>query len=113
NAVLLDQGNLVLLRNGSNPTQNPTPLWQSFDNPGDTWLPGGKIGLSKESMLYAAARSKDCEVFRVLLRSAASPPGKVVKEMNESEEGFEKEIVNRAVHAAARGGNLEILKELP
>ncbi|CAN1161119.1 G-type lectin S-receptor-like serine/threonine-protein kinase At2g19130 [Linum perenne] len=43
NAVLLDQGNLVLLPNGS----NPTPLWQSFDNPADTWLPGGKIGLSK------------------------------------------------------------------
>ncbi|CAN0921920.1 G-type lectin S-receptor-like serine/threonine-protein kinase At2g19130 [Linum grandiflorum] len=53
-AVLLDQGNLVLLPNGSypNPKLNSSsgsfrPLWQSFDNPGDTWLPGGKIGLNK------------------------------------------------------------------
>ncbi|CAN1794763.1 Serine/threonine-protein phosphatase 6 regulatory ankyrin repeat subunit B [Linum perenne] len=78
----------------------------------DPFLVFGEGEYGVTDMLYAAARSKDCEVFRVLLRSAASPPGKEVKEMNESEEGFEKEILNRAVHAAARGGNLEILKEL-
>ncbi|CAN1231819.1 G-type lectin S-receptor-like serine/threonine-protein kinase At2g19130 [Linum perenne] len=43
-AVLLDQGNLVLLQtNGS----SSSPLWQSFDEPGDTWVPGCKIGLNK------------------------------------------------------------------
>lgn len=38
-AVLLDSGNLVL-RDGNN-----SVLWQSFDNPLDTWLPGAKIRL--------------------------------------------------------------------
>ncbi|GFP79064.1 g-type lectin s-receptor-like serine/threonine-protein kinase at4g27290 [Phtheirospermum japonicum] len=36
-AVLLDTGNLVL-RNASN------IIWQSFDNPTDTWMPGGWLG---------------------------------------------------------------------
>nr|XP_048328385.1 G-type lectin S-receptor-like serine/threonine-protein kinase At2g19130 [Ziziphus jujuba var. spinosa] len=40
-AVLLDNGNLVL-NDGSNP---PTlPLWQSFDHPCNTFLPDGRIG---------------------------------------------------------------------
>ncbi|KAL4573053.1 hypothetical protein LXL04_019846 [Taraxacum kok-saghyz] len=38
-AVLLDDGNLVL-RNGSNSID---PIWQSFDFPAHTWLPGAKI----------------------------------------------------------------------
>lgn len=38
-AVLLDDGNLVL-RDGLNISR---PLWQSFDYPADTWLPGSKI----------------------------------------------------------------------
>lgn len=42
-AVLLDDGNLVL-RDGSNSSQY---LWQSFDHPAHTWLPGSKIGLNK------------------------------------------------------------------
>ncbi|CAN0914746.1 G-type lectin S-receptor-like serine/threonine-protein kinase At2g19130 [Linum grandiflorum] len=47
NAVLLDQGNLVLLpTNGSSPIL-PNPLWQSFDEPSDTWVPGIKIGFNK------------------------------------------------------------------
>ncbi|CAL1406799.1 unnamed protein product [Linum trigynum] len=47
-AVLLDQGNLVLLPAGSGSSSSLTkPRWQSFDNPADTWLPGGKIGLNK------------------------------------------------------------------
>ncbi|CAN0914848.1 G-type lectin S-receptor-like serine/threonine-protein kinase At2g19130 [Linum grandiflorum] len=44
-AVLLDQGNLVLIpTNGSFP---PSPLWQSFDEPSDTLVPGMKIGFNK------------------------------------------------------------------
>ncbi|KAM7530737.1 hypothetical protein LguiB_034147 [Lonicera macranthoides] len=39
-AILLDTGNFVL-RGGLG------VLWQSFDYPTDTWLPGGRIGLDK------------------------------------------------------------------
>ncbi|KAF7823075.1 G-type lectin S-receptor-like serine/threonine-protein kinase [Senna tora] len=44
-AVLLDDGNLVL-RDSPNATEY---LWQSFDNPADTWLPGGKIILNNKT----------------------------------------------------------------
>ncbi|CAN1231025.1 G-type lectin S-receptor-like serine/threonine-protein kinase At2g19130 [Linum perenne] len=49
-AVLLDQGNLVLLpTNGSSLSSpfTPDPLWQSFDYPGNTWVSGSKIGFNK------------------------------------------------------------------
>ncbi|CAN1123993.1 G-type lectin S-receptor-like serine/threonine-protein kinase At2g19130 [Linum perenne] len=53
NAVLLDQGNLVLLlANGS--SSSPVPpnmLWQSFDFPGNTWVPGSKIRFNKATQL--------------------------------------------------------------
>ncbi|EOA22233.1 hypothetical protein CARUB_v10002820mg [Capsella rubella] len=39
-AVLHDNGNLVL-RDGSN--SSAPVLWQSFDHPSDTWLPGAKL----------------------------------------------------------------------
>uniref|UniRef100_A0A2P2K922 Receptor-like serine/threonine-protein kinase n=1 Tax=Rhizophora mucronata TaxID=61149 RepID=A0A2P2K922_RHIMU len=42
-AVLHDNGNLVL-SDGSNSSET---LWQSFDHPGNTWLPGSKVGYSK------------------------------------------------------------------
>ncbi|XP_024019235.1 G-type lectin S-receptor-like serine/threonine-protein kinase At4g03230 [Morus notabilis] len=42
-AVLLDSGNLVLT-DGSNLSE---PLWQSFDHPTNTWLPGAKLGYNK------------------------------------------------------------------
>ncbi|CAN6574397.1 unnamed protein product [Malus baccata var. baccata] len=44
-AVLLDSGNLVLKAGSSNNTLEP--LWQSFDHPTDTLLPGGKFGFNK------------------------------------------------------------------
>ncbi|KAG5551835.1 hypothetical protein RHGRI_010064 [Rhododendron griersonianum] len=42
-AVLGDDGNLVV-KDGFNSTQ---PIWQSFDFPTNTWLPGGKIAYNK------------------------------------------------------------------
>lgn len=42
NAILLDSGNFVL-RNGKS-----SVLWQSFDNPSDTLLPGMKLGYDGE-----------------------------------------------------------------
>ncbi|XP_043690068.1 G-type lectin S-receptor-like serine/threonine-protein kinase At2g19130 [Telopea speciosissima] len=44
-AALFDSGNFVL-RNVSNSSDF---IWQSFDHPADTWLPGGKIGLNKRT----------------------------------------------------------------
>ncbi|XP_008230190.1 PREDICTED: G-type lectin S-receptor-like serine/threonine-protein kinase At2g19130 [Prunus mume] len=44
-AVLLDNGNLVLRANGSNASTSE-PLWQSFDHPAHTWLPGARIGFN-------------------------------------------------------------------
>ncbi|XP_058210715.1 G-type lectin S-receptor-like serine/threonine-protein kinase At2g19130 isoform X2 [Rhododendron vialii] len=47
-AVLGDDGNLVV-KDGFNSTQ---PLWQSFDFPTDTWLPGGKIAYNKRTKTH-------------------------------------------------------------
>ncbi|XP_026445273.1 G-type lectin S-receptor-like serine/threonine-protein kinase B120 isoform X2 [Papaver somniferum] len=44
-AILGDDGNLVL-RDKSNPS---VIIWQSFDYPTDTWLPGAKIGFNKKT----------------------------------------------------------------
>ncbi|XP_007031756.2 PREDICTED: ankyrin-1 [Theobroma cacao] len=76
----------------------------------------GEYGVT--DILYAAARGKNSEVFRLLYDFAVSP-----RFLTAKGEGFEErieeipsvykwEITNRAVHAAARGGNLKILKEL-
>ncbi|XP_019176684.1 PREDICTED: uncharacterized protein LOC109172016 [Ipomoea nil] len=74
----------------------------------------GEFGVT--DILYAAARSRSSEVFRLLLDSAVS-----LKQLGnsgeESEEdvfpsSFKAEMTSRAVHAAARGGNVEILMEL-
>ncbi|XP_047973657.1 G-type lectin S-receptor-like serine/threonine-protein kinase At2g19130 [Salvia hispanica] len=47
-AVLLDDGNLVLRQGlGSNSSSPAQYLWESFDNPSHTWMPGGKIGYNK------------------------------------------------------------------
>lgn len=76
----------------------------------------GEYGVT--DILYAAARSKNSEVFRLLLEKAVAPMcclsrGRELKEkLSESHSVFKWEMMNRAVHAAARGGNLEILGEL-
>lgn len=82
----------------------------------------GEFGVT--DIFYAAARSKNSDVFRVLIQSSLSP-GKGLFSSGGGrgeieEEGavggdlavFRSEIVNRAVHAAARGGNVGMLIEL-
>nr|GMD98126.1 serine/threonine-protein phosphatase 6 regulatory ankyrin repeat subunit B-like [Ipomoea batatas] len=62
----------------------------------------GEYGVT--DMFYAAARSKNCRILRLLLHCCVSSP--------KPKAAFNKEMVNRAVHAAARGGNVEVLTEL-
>lgn len=66
----------------------------------------GEYGVT--DIFYAAARSKSCDVFRLLFDYSVSPRGHI-KEVSLS---FRSEMMNRAVHAAARGGNLEMLRGL-
>ncbi|XP_004310042.1 PREDICTED: ankyrin-3-like [Fragaria vesca subsp. vesca] len=71
----------------------------------------GEYGVT--DIFYAAARSRNGEVFRVLLDFSVSPRfGDRNGEVVESRSEFKWEMMNRAVHAAARGGNLEVLREL-
>ncbi|RWR72074.1 Ankyrin repeat [Cinnamomum micranthum f. kanehirae] len=76
----------------------------------------GEYGVT--DIFYAAARSKNSEVFRLLFDYAVWPRCVLRSggELGEQKDGipsvFKWEMMNRAAHAAARGGNLEILKEL-
>lgn len=72
----------------------------------------GEYGVT--DIFYAAARSKSSEVFRVLYDFAVSPRFKAdeLEEQVEFPPTYRREMMNRAIHAAARGGNLVILKEL-
>ncbi|KAI4993788.1 hypothetical protein ZWY2020_008101 [Hordeum vulgare] len=51
-AVLLDSGNLVL--RGRQPGNSPEVMWQSFEQPTDTLVPGGWVGLNKSTGAYQA-----------------------------------------------------------
>lgn len=76
----------------------------------------GEYGVT--DILYAAARSKNSQVFRLLLDFASSPRfmtvkgGELEERIGDIPSVYKWEMINRAVHAAARGGNLKILKEL-
>lgn len=75
----------------------------------------GEYGVT--DIFYAAARSKRSEVFRLLFDFSVSPRcvlsgGELEEQPREIPSVFRWEMLNRAIHAAARGGNLEILKEL-
>ncbi|GAB2278783.1 hypothetical protein Dimus_013457 [Dionaea muscipula] len=76
----------------------------------------GEYGVT--DVLYAAARSKNPGVFRVICDFAVSPRFSTGAGREEEEKvgdiplAFKKEVLKRAVHAAARGGNLVVLKEL-
>lgn len=76
----------------------------------------GEYGVT--DILYAAARSKSSEVFRLLIDSALLPEfsegnrKEAEEDVKEIPSVYKREMMNRAIHAAARGGNLMILKEL-
>ncbi|KAL1564274.1 kinase D-interacting substrate of 220 kDa-like protein [Salvia divinorum] len=71
----------------------------------------GEYGVT--DILYAAARSKSEEVFKVVLDFAAAPRFAAGEEQaGEIPAAYKLEIMNRAIHAAARGGNLQLLREL-
>lgn len=76
----------------------------------------GEYGVT--DMLYAAARSKNSQVFRVIYDFALSPRflagnGEELEEhIGDIPSAYKHEMKNRALHAAARGGNLKILKDL-
>ncbi|KAI4375365.1 hypothetical protein MLD38_013245 [Melastoma candidum] len=76
----------------------------------------GEYGVT--DVLYAAARSKDRGVFRLVLDFASSPRlstgkgGELEEHVGEIPAAYRWEVRNRAAHAAARGGNLEVLREI-
>ncbi|KAI3981284.1 hypothetical protein MKX01_004548 [Papaver californicum] len=65
--VLGDDGNLVL-REKSNPS---VVIWQSFDYPTDTWLPGGKLGFHKktnQSQKLTSSRRSSHRILQLSVR---------------------------------------------
>ncbi|VVA96028.1 unnamed protein product [Arabis nemorensis] len=74
----------------------------------------GEYGVT--DVLYAAARSRNDDVFRLVYDFAVSPrfgtTGGFDQEAGEIPAAYKREMKNRAVHSASRGGNLIILREL-
>ncbi|XP_071722778.1 uncharacterized protein [Rutidosis leptorrhynchoides] len=76
----------------------------------------GEYGVT--DIMYAAARSKNCGVFRLIYDFAVSPrfltakDGVFEEHIGDIPSVYKREMMNRALHAAARGGNLKILQEL-
>lgn len=73
----------------------------------------GEYGVT--DILYAAARSKNHDVFRLIYDFAVSPrfeTGCVDQRNGDIPAAYKREMKNRAVHSASRGGNLVILTEL-
>lgn len=67
-------------------------------------------------IFYAASRSKNSEVYRLLFDFAVSPRflkgGVLEQHVGDVPSVYRWEMTNRGVHAAARGGNAEILEML-
>lgn len=84
----------------------------------DPFLVFGEGEYGVADILYAAARSKNSEVFRLLLdyslsrRDSVNGGQEVEVQPQEVSSVLKWEMMNRAVHAAARGGNVEMLREL-
>jgi ankyrin repeat protein len=75
----------------------------------------GEYGVT--DILYAAARGKNAEVFRLIYDYAMCPRfmssngGQFEENIGGIPSAYKQEMKNRAVHALARGGNLGLLKE--
>ncbi|CAL9013171.1 unnamed protein product [Prunus brigantina] len=65
-AVLLDSGNLVLRTAGSN-ANTSEPLWQSFDHPTHTWLPGARIGFNTVTTSWKSSEDPAPGLFSLQL----------------------------------------------
>lgn len=70
----------------------------------------GEYGIT--DILYAAARSKNDDVFRLIYDFAVSPRFGNEQQTGEIPAAYKWEMKNRAVHSASRGGNLILLREL-
>eukprot|EP01018_Ginkgo_biloba_P011674 Gb_40120 [translate_table: standard] len=60
-AVIMDSGNLVMM-SGENTSES---VWQSFDHPGDTWLPGMKIGMQQNLTCWKSSLDPSPGLFSV------------------------------------------------
>ncbi|KAM0901687.1 hypothetical protein ACQ4PT_019839 [Festuca glaucescens] len=69
-ALLLDNGNLVI----RDQVNSSLMSWQSFDNLGDTLLPGGWLGLHGPQM-FSAKNNGSCITSSYLVRNANQPKG--------------------------------------
>ncbi|CAN6464191.1 unnamed protein product [Victoria cruziana] len=70
----------------------------------------GEYGVT--DILYAAARSRSPVVFTVILDAALTGAESQGEGEEMEKDVFEGEIMSRAVHAAARGGSWQVLREL-
>ncbi|KAK8627498.1 hypothetical protein V6N13_135109 [Hibiscus sabdariffa] len=77
----------------------------------DPFLVFGEGEYGVTDIFYAAARSRNAELFTMLLDFAVSSRDKE-DELSETRFVFKWEMMNRAVHAAARGGSLEVLRKI-
>ncbi|KAK8477741.1 hypothetical protein V6N13_102248 [Hibiscus sabdariffa] len=77
----------------------------------DPFLVFGEGEYGVTDIFYAAARSKNAELFTMLLDFAVSSRDGE-DELSETRSVFKWEMMNRAAHAAARGGSLEILRKI-
>ncbi|KAI4383292.1 hypothetical protein MLD38_009148 [Melastoma candidum] len=85
-AVLGDDGNLML-KSGLNSSSTDTPLWQSFDHPAHTFLPGARLGINKRTnkttILTSWKNSDDPAVGLFSLQLQPSSEYFIVRNMTE------------------------------
>ncbi|XP_049353214.1 G-type lectin S-receptor-like serine/threonine-protein kinase At4g03230 [Solanum verrucosum] len=100
-AILSDDGNLIL-SDGSNST---TPLWQSFDNPTDTWLPNAKVKYDK--------RTNTTKMLTSWKNSEDPSPGIFSVEMDQSNKQFLIKWNRTELYSASGSWNGRILSLMP
>ncbi|KAH0744984.1 hypothetical protein KY290_032977 [Solanum tuberosum] len=100
-AILSDDGNLML-SDGSNST---TLLWQSFDNPTDTWLPNAKVKYDK--------RTNTTKILTSWKNSEDPSPGIFSVEMDQSNKQFLIKWNRTELYSASGSWNGRILSLMP